>query len=219
MARLPRARCGDVIFHVLNRGNARQQLFFSEKDYAFFLRLLREAQQRIPLRILKFCLMPNHWHLLVWPSCADELSNFMHWLEVTHTQRWHRFSATVGYGHIYQGRYKAFPVETGSYLVTVAKYIERNALRAKLVGRAENWPWCSLSSAIRATPILTPFPVALPERWIDYVNDPESDQDLFALRLSVTRGRPYGSEGWTLETAARLGITQSLRPRGRPKKE
>ena len=99
---------------------------FLRRTMLSFLRLLREAQQRIPLRILKFCLMPNHWHLLVWPSCADELSNFMHWLEVTHTKRWHRFSATVGYGHIYQGRYKAFPVETGSYLEPVRKQRKRD---------------------------------------------------------------------------------------------
>src|SRR6185436_17517799 len=99
---------------------------------------------RIAIRILKFCLMPNHWHLLLWPYADGDLSRFMHWLCVTHTQRWHRRNGTSGTGHIYQGWYKAFPVESNSHLTTVAKYVERNALRARLVPKAEEWKWSSL---------------------------------------------------------------------------
>lgn len=219
MARLPRASQGGIIYHVLNRGNARQRLFFSDLDYILFLSLLALAQQRIPMRIISYCLMPNHWHLLVWPYLDGEISKFMHWLCVTHTQRWHLLNQTIGYGHIYQGRFKSFPVEQNFHLMTVARYIERNALRAKLVTKAQDWKWGSLHQSMSDevnfnVPKLEPFPIERFNDWAGYVNCEEPSAELAKLRLSNERGRPYGSEVWTKEISLMLGITQSLRNKG-----
>jgi putative transposase len=81
--------------------------------------------------------MPNHWHLVLWPRKKGELSEFMRWLTVTHTQRWHASHRTSGTGPLYQGRFKSFPIEDDDHLLAVVRYVERNALRAKLVARAE----------------------------------------------------------------------------------
>ena len=80
-------------------------------DYAAFERILAETQARIPMRILAWCLMPNHWHLVVWPRKAGELSRFVGWLTLTHTQRWHAIGQSTGSGHVYQGRFKSFPIQ------------------------------------------------------------------------------------------------------------
>src|SRR6516164_6532214 len=146
MPRRARAIEGGLAYHVLNRANARLPLFRKEADYAAFERVLEEALQREPLRVLGYCLMPNHWHLVVWPNAgADrQVSEFMRWLTVTHTQRWHAHRHTAGTGHLYQGRFKSFPIQADEHLYTVLRYVERNPVRADLVRRAEEWRWSSL---------------------------------------------------------------------------
>ena len=221
MPRLARAARGGEIYHTLNRGNDRKQIFFKDQDYVNFLSLLHQAQKRIPVRIIGYCLMPNHWHLLLWPDGDGDLSRLMHWLCVTHTQRFHRIQNSIGHGHIYQGRYKSFPVETNNYLITVARYIERNALRAGLVKRAEAWRWSSLHQHLNGclsheVPRLTPLPIQRPQPWVDYVNQSENKNEVDQLKLSICRGRPFGSDEWVRQTATVMGIAQSLRPRGRP---
>src|SRR5438309_2837208 len=133
---------GGYVFHVLNRAVGRAALFETDGDYNAFVKVLEEARKRVPIRLLSFCLMPNHWHLVLWPSGDDDLSDFMHWLTVTHTQRWHRFHQTSGTGPLYQGRFKSFPVHQDEHFYSLCRYVERNALRAKLVQRAEMWQWC-----------------------------------------------------------------------------
>jgi putative transposase len=131
---------------VLNRSNGRQPLFCKEADYAAFERVIEESHAREPLRILAYCVMPNHWHWVVWPEPGADrrVSEFFRWLTVTHTQRWHAHYHTSGTGHLYQGRFKSFPVETDEHLYTVLRYVERNAVRADLVARAEEWRWSSV---------------------------------------------------------------------------
>jgi putative transposase len=225
MARMRRGSLGDAICHVLNRGNSRRQIFFSTEDYRNFLLLMRQAQIRYTLRVLGYCLMPNHWHLLVWPNSVQELSQYMHWLSFNHTQRWHRLNGTVGTGHLYQGRFKSFPVQSDQHLVAACRYVERNALRAKLVARAEDWQWGSLHQSLHPTksgheiPLLTDFPVDRPTPWIEYVNFEEDPRCLEQLRLSTRRGRPFGAEQWVADTARKLGIDQSLVSVGRPRKK
>ena len=96
------------------------------------------------MRLLAYCVMPNHWHLVVWPHQDGALSRFMNWLTLTHTQRWHQHRHSVGEGHVYQGQFKSFPVETNEYFLVVCRYVERNAVRAGLVERAEQWRWSSV---------------------------------------------------------------------------
>jgi putative transposase len=132
-------------------------------------------------------------------------------------RRYHRHYGTTG--HVWQGRFKTFPVQEDDHLVTVLRYVERNALRAELVSRAEDWKWSSLPGWRRGDPVLYREIAVRDERWLERVNEPLSVGDLQRLRHSVSRGRPYGGEAWTRETAIRLGLESCLRPRGRPRKE
>jgi putative transposase len=206
----------------MNRGVARLPLFEKEGDYEAFERVLAEALNVQPTRILAYCLMPNHWHFVVWPAADGELTAFLRWLTHTHTQRWHAHYHTAGTGHLYQGRFKACPVQEDEHLYAVLRYVERNALRAGLVARAEAWRWCSLwrrqTGAEGRQALLSPWPLPVPEDWLERVNRAETDAELSALRQAVLRGRPFGSAAWERQTAVRLGLGYTLRPRGRPKK-
>ncbi len=128
-----------MVFHVLNRGVARMQLFEKAGDYEAFERVMKETLQASAMRILAYCLMPSHWHLLLWPEDDGDLAAFMQRLTITHVRRWQEYRRFVGLGHVYQGRYKSFPVEEDEHFLAVARYVERNALRANLVLRAEEW--------------------------------------------------------------------------------
>ena len=166
--------------------------------------------------------MPNHWHLLLWPRNDGELSEVMRWLTVTHTQRWHAHHHSAGTGPVYQGRFKSFPVESDEHFLTVARYVERNALRAKLVERAEQWRWSSLwhrhnRDAIAKT-VLSDWPVGEPGNWIQWVNESDQPVELDVLRVCAQRGQPFGGEVWKARIAQRLGLESTLRSRGRPRK-
>lgn len=222
---MPRAtRCfpAEMVFHVLNRSVGRRTLFQSERDYAALEQVLEETLRTRAMRICAYCVMPNHWHLILWPQHDTHLSAFMQHFTNTHVKRWKAYRQEVGHGHLYQGRFKAFPVQGDDHFYQVVRYVERNPLRAKLVTRAEAWPWSSLSRTQQqdATPAwLFPWPVPRPAEWSNWVNHPENDDELTALRHALVRGTPYGNEAWASSTAIRLGLQSTLRPRGRPKKQ
>jgi putative transposase len=213
----------DGIFHVINRRAARLPLFDDEPDYQAFIKVLSEVLSLYPVRLLSYCLMPNHWHLLLWPRRGKSMPAFMQRLAVTHMRRWHAHRHSTGTGPLYQGRYKSFPVQDDEHLLTVARYIERNALRANLVKRAQDWTWCSLHDRMtQPSPSwLTPaenWPLPLRRDWTAWVNRAETAAELDALRTSVNRGRPFGDPRWQQKTAAKLDLKQTLRDPGRPKK-
>ena len=135
MPRTARVAPGGMVFHVLNRGVARMQLFEKPADYQAFEGVLRECHDESPMRICAYSLMPNHWHLLLWPKRDGDLATFMQRLTITHVRRWQQHRGFVGLGHVYQGRYKSFLVESDEHLWVMARYVERNALRAELVLR------------------------------------------------------------------------------------
>ena len=221
MGRALRVTAGDAVYHVRNRANGRQALFDDEGDYAAFARVLAEAQQRVPMRLLAYCLMPNHWHLVLWPFGDGDLSRFMAWLTLTHTQRWHAHRHTTGSGHLYQGRFKSFLVQTDAHLLTVCRYVERNVRRAHLVERAEHWRWGSLwrresrqgSTGLR----VDDGPVARPSHWVEWVNAAETEAELRAVRQSVVRSQPFGETSWVEAMVDRLCLHTTQRPQGRPK--
>ncbi len=215
MGRAPRTIAPDDLVHALNRGNARLPLFDDEADYNRFVALLGEAVERFETRVLAFCLMPNHWHLLLWPRRAEEVSRFVGWLTLTHTQRWHASRGTAGAGHLYQGRFRSFQVEDDAHLLTVWRYIERNPLRAGLVRRAEDWRWSSVG---QEAPWLSAGPLPRPDDWLEWLNQPQTEAELTALRRSVNRGRPYGGDDWVERTAKERGLELALRQPGRPRK-
>lgn len=223
MPRTARAAPGGLVYHVYNRGVGRTTLFRSDRDYAAFEQILAETLETCPMRILSYTLMPNHWHLVLWPADDGDLARFIQRLTVTHAARWQSQKRRIGYGHLYQGRYKSFPVEAGDSLYTVVRYVERNALRARLVKRAEDWRWSSLWLWLHGDEeqraLLSAWPVARPRNWLALVKRPQPEAELAALRQCVQRGRPFGSAAWTQRTVRRLGLESSIRPRGRPRKQ
>ena len=212
-----------MIFHVLNRGNAGTPLFLADSDYEAFEKVMAETMAHIPMRVLGYCLMPNHWHLVLWPLADGDLGRFLQRLTTTHVRRWHLYRQTVGSGHLYQGTYKSFPIKDDDHLLTVLRYVERNPVRPNLASRAEKWRFSSLWRARHPAddpdkPAIASWPIARPTDWVSRVNRPVSKKDLDALRISVVRGRPFGDEPWQKRTAKRLGLESTFRPRGRPKK-
>jgi putative transposase len=231
---MPRATPGGIVYHVLNRANAGIIMFRSKAEYAAFEQALQEAHARVPIRLLAYCLMPDHWHLVIWPRRAGEVSEFMRWLTVTHTRRWHAQRHVSGSGHLYQGRYRSFPIEPGEPLIDVIRYIESNPKRDKQVTRAEKWPWSSLTVRLRGgkarrggeggdgasddiASLLDDGPQPLPRSWVAKVNTPLEPETLKALRNSVQRGTPYGSPKWRARIVDKLGLEHTMRPRGRPR--
>lgn len=221
MGRPKRAADGGLIYHVLNRANARLPIFEKAGDYEAFERVLSEAVERTGTRLLAYCLLPNHWHLVVLPIEDGELSRFTGWLTLTHTQRWHAHRHSTGQGHVYQGRFKSFPIQDDQHFITVCRYVERNALRANLVKRAQDWKWSSLwrwaHGTAKEKAILSTWPVRRSPNWLEYVNEPQNELELAAIQRSVKRGCPLGQEDWTLKIVARLGLESTIRPQGRPK--
>ena len=222
MGRPKRAAIGGLIYHVLNRANARMTIFDKDDDYVAFEQVLTEAVERTEVRLLSYCVMPNHWHLVVWPEADGQLSEFIGWLTLTHTQRWHAHRHSAGSGHVYQGRFKSFPVQDDEHFYTVCRYVERNALKAGLVRSAEAWRWSSLYRWLYGSAtekqLLSTWPLSRQRRWVDHVNEPLTDDEYTALQLSLQRGRPYGDDSWCGLQVQQLGLERTIRPRGRPKK-
>ncbi|NJD30305.1 MAG: transposase [Gammaproteobacteria bacterium] len=205
-------------YHLINRGNDRSVVFHHQADYRAFLRLISEAQARVGMRLIAYCLMPNHFHLVASPQATGDVSRWMHWLLTTHTHRYHLDKGTSG--RVWQGRFKAFPIKCDAHLLTVLRYVERNALRSGLVQRAEDWPWGSLAWRLEPGPgsPLSDSPVPLPPDWRERVNDPQTPAELEALRTSVNRQAPFGDEVWCGELDWRRPEAAATRPRGRPMK-
>jgi putative transposase len=217
MPRTARAAVAGMIYHALNRGNRRETVFHKPADYDAFVQTIAEARQRLPVDLLGYCVLPNHFHLVLRTHEAGDLGRWMQWLLTAHVRRYHRHYGTTG--HIWQGRFKAFPVQDDDHLATVLRYVERNPLRAELVSRAEYWKWSSLPGWLAGDLLLwRGSPSPRDQDWLMRVNQPLSAGDLERLRHCVQRGRPFGSDPWTRQTAKRLGLESCLRPRGRPKK-
>lgn len=196
MGRPLRPTAADVAYYVLNRANAHRTLFEDDGDYIAFERVLLQACERVAMRLLAYCVMPNHWPLVVWPRRDGDLSRFLNWLTLTHTQRWHQHRHTAGEGHVYQGRFKSFPVEASEYLLTVCRYVERNPVRAGLVERVEQWRWSS-ARANGAVP-LHEWPLERPAAWCEWVNQSEPNEHLSVLRRRVPRDNHMAvSYGWS----------------------
>jgi putative transposase len=209
-----------LAFHVINRGVRRATLFYSHDDFAAFVRVMVEAAARVPMRLIAFSLMPNHWHMVLWPLDDTGLTRYTGWLSLTHACRWQRVHETRGTGPVYQGRFKAIPIETNRYFITACRYVERNAVRAGLVERARNWPWSSASEQPGAPmPILADWPIPRPPGWSELLDEPQTQADLDHVRRCISRSAPMGDDAWREAVATTLGWTTGLRTVGRPRRK
>ena len=222
MPRPPRADEAFGIYHVLNRGNLRATIFHKEDDYAAFEKIFAEGLERYEIELLSYQLMPNHYHLILRPLVDGEMSRFMKWIGGTHTMRYHAHYHTGGLGHVYQQRFKSFPIQSDEHFLVVCRYVERNALRAGLVDRAEDWRWGSLWRWLQKSEpepkILFAWPIARLRNWTERVNEAMNEKELEAVRRCVHRSQPFGDKDWTATTAKRFNLESTLRLRGRPKK-
>ena len=211
------------IYHALNRGKARQLLFHKPQDYQAFLRTLGDGLAKYPVQLISFCLMPNHWHLVVRPEQDGMMGRMLRWVTATHTQRFHAHYQTAGSGHLYQSRFKSFPIQDDTHFLTVCRYVERNALRAGLVKKAEAWEYGSLWRWLQRTEpqprLLSAWPIRRSSDWVARVNQRLTSKEREAVRRSVQRDRPFGDDEWTALIADRLGLWSTIRPRGRPRKK
>jgi putative transposase len=217
MPRRRRAGSAGLIFHVINRGAKRAGLFDNSADYAAFENLLAETRERMQISLLGYCLMPNHWHLILWPDRDDHLSTFMRRLTGTHALRWNAHRQLSGIGAVYQGRFKAIPVQADFHFLRMCRYVERNPLRAGLVGQAADWRWSSLWRRLHYCDrgLLSAWPIEAPPNWPKLVEEdfPASER---LIRRSIVQNLPFGSADWREETARRLHMTGALRGKGRP---
>ena len=223
MPRTARAVEADGYYHVLNRGNGRCDLFHKPADFDAFVRVLAVGLERYPVELLAWCLMSNHWHVVVEVSQVEKLSQWVHGICNRHVRLFHRGRRDLGGGHIYQGRYKAFRIEDESYLQQVLRYVEANPVRAGLVQRGRDWPWSSLSQDEIKRGLVAMVRPRLQmwrrdESWEKAVDLPQVSAALEALRQSVLRGTPYGSPDWVRHLISQHGMETTQRPRGRPAK-
>ena len=218
---MPRRRRRDLqgaAFHVMNRAVRRTILFEKDGDYDAFIGVILESLERFKIGIISFELMPNHWHFVVICDEIKEISNWMHWVAGTHANRWNGAHGTRGSGAVYQGRFKAVPIQHGASLIRVCRYVERNALRKGLVSRAEEWEWSSLYSTCNNCDLipLAAWPILKPDNWLEIVNSDATPQELDDLRTCIRRNQPIGDPNWQRAVAPFVGMT--FRRKGRPRK-
>jgi putative transposase len=217
-----------LIYHVIDRGNNRQDVFHKPEDFQAFLQALADLKQRKPFEIFGYCLLNNHFHLLMRPLTGAPISRIMQSLLVSHTQRYHKHHRSGG--HVWQGRFKSPVIQNDEHLLAVLRYIEANPLRAQIVERADDYPWSSyhahglgetddLLDPLISYDELSPYPAVRQRSWAKRVHLPMEEGTLAEIRRSSATGLPYGDDTWVKRLAKRLNLDLTIRPRGRPRKE
>ena len=218
MPRIARGLRDGFVFHVINRGNGRQQVFHKDGDFNAFVRLIGEALESFDVKLFAYCLMPNHFHFLLQPTRAEDLSRLMQWLLTAHVRRYHQHYGTSG--HVWQGRYKSFIVQDDEHLLTVVRYVEGNPVRSDLADTASNWLWSSHRERVEGGRgrMLSELPIPPPENWTDYTDKAMTGSEVERLRKSVNRQAPFGRDEWVQNLCDTLGLGPTIRDRGRPRK-
>ena len=212
---MPRISRGDLVghtFHTLNRGNGGALIFHTETDYSTFLEFLVKAKKKFSVQLFGFCLLPDHFHLVIEPESAKVLSRFMQWLLTSHVRSHNKHYNTRG--HVWEGRFKSFPIQKDSHFLTILRYVLRNPIRAGLASYASEWQW----SSSQWPNLIDPWPVGILVNLNKWADEPLSAHELERIRTCVNRQAPYGSPTWQAQTAAIGGLQSTLRPRGRPRK-
>jgi putative transposase len=218
MPRIARGFIDGFVYHVINRGNGGQTVFHENRDYQTFIDIVKKAKRVFGLKLFAYCLMPSHFHMVVLPARAEQLSKWMQWVMTSYVRRYHHDYGTKG--HLWQGRFKSFIVQQDEHLLRVMGYVESNPVRAGLVNSAKEWYWSSHRETLgkRLRTVIDEIPIELPKGWESYVHTSLAEKDLKRVRESVNRQSPYGTPVWVSNLCKELGIESTIRPRGRPKK-
>jgi len=228
MARRPRLTDDGLVYHAINRGNNRAEVFTDDGDHEAFLESLRVAKDRYPFALYGYCLLADHFHLLIRPGPGESISRILQSVTVTHTWRYHKRHRSSG--HVWQGRFKSPAVQDDGHLLVVLRYIEANPVRAGIVADPRDYRWSSFGQhgLGLADTLLDPFPeweqlgpteAERRRRWRLKVRGTQKLDELTAVRDSLRTGRPLGDPAWVEGIASRLGIDLTPRPRGRPRKD
>jgi putative transposase len=212
---------------VINRGNNRQDVFHKPADFEAFLVSLAELKERKPFKLYGYCLLDNHFHLLLRPTGDASISRIMQSLLISHTQRYHRHHRSGG--HVWQGRFKSPVIQNDEHLLAVLRYIEANPVRARVVKKAGQYPWSSygahgegqaneLVDRLATYEEIARQAKVRQRKWAELVHRPLEERQLVAIRRSNATGLPYGDEAWIKRLAKRLELDLTIRPRGRPRK-
>jgi putative transposase len=219
MPRIARGLADNQIYHIINRGNRREAVFHDNYDYEKFLKLIIESKEKYAIKIYAYCLMPNHFHLVIYTKYADSLSQAMHWISSSYVRYYNkRYNIS---GHLWQGRYKSFIVQEDSYLLVLLKYVEANPKRARIVKDCIDYKYSSANNRIKNNEnlITDEVPILLPDDWYAYINSDEKITDIESIRNCINRQAPLGDKNWKYMVSKQYNLESTMNPRGRPKKE
>ena len=214
MARLARVIVPDTPYHVTQRGNGGRRTFYSDADYAAYRDLLGSAAREAKVAVWAWALMPNHVHLILRPEDEDGLSRVLARVHRAYAGRIHARQRRTG--HFWQGRFGAVAMDE-DHLAAAYRYVVLNPVRAKLVVRAEDWPWSSARAllGLGEDPLTDTAPARQRfARFADLLDGPEDPEAVDRLRKGESVGRPAGSDDFLASLEARLGRRLRPLPRG-----
>ncbi|PIP02947.1 MAG: transposase [Zetaproteobacteria bacterium CG12_big_fil_rev_8_21_14_0_65_54_13] len=223
MPRLPRAVFAGVPHHITQRGNRRDDVFFTTEDRLAYLEWMHSYCQRHEVDILAYCLMTNHVHLVAVPNNEDGLQRVLKPLHMRYAQRVNKMHGWKG--HLWQGRFFSSPLDD-EYLWSAIRYVERNPIRVGLADRAEDYRWSSAAAhcGLRSDKVLSNkgewvAMFASIENWSDWLSVEEEVGRLDVLRKHVEKGLPCGTDDFVQTLGRTIGRPLESRPQGRPKRE
>jgi putative transposase len=221
MPRQARAVFSGLAHHITQRGNRREDVFFSDEDRLVYLAWLQAYCVALGLEVRAYCLMSNHIHLVAVPATDDALQRVLKPLHMRYAQRINRRQGWTG--HLWQGRFFSSPLDD-AYLWATVRYVERNPVRAGMVRRAEDYRWssaaahCGLRTDLllaSATAWARGFLAA--QDWSAWLAEGDEDEELSTVRRNVNKGLPCGSDDFVSQLSQRAGRSLAHRPQGRPK--
>jgi len=212
MVRIARIIIPDIPHHIIQRGNRRQQTFFNKDDYLLYKKIMREFCRKHDISVWAYCLMPNHVHMILVPKTEDGIR-----LAVGEAHR--RYTSLINKreqwkGHLWQGRFSSYPMDE-KHLIVAARYIEQNPVRAKLVNKAEDWPWSSAYShlnmkdddLVSVQPLLDLVP-----DWQEFIDIDADGMDM--LRSYERTGRPLGDVNFVKRCEKKINRVLQYQKRG-----
>lgn len=223
MPRQARTVFAGVPHHITQRGNRREDIFYTDEDREIYLTWLQEYCLLHKVEILAYCLMSNHIHLVAVPKTETGLQAVLKPLHMRYAQRFNRQRGWKG--HVWQGRYFSSALDE-HYLWAAIRYVERNPVRAKIVRKAEKYPWSSAAAHndMSEDTVLTTKPywkkqMAAIGNWSDWLAEGDQVDETGVLRRNIEKGLPCGSDRFIKKLEKQAGRLLQFRPPGRPRKE